>query len=136
MGEADTLRSEEALADFLSRFEGGFDEFIENLEFFVDEVPMPLSPESFDMDDERAFHDLNPKEMKAAARMIHQKLGVDTQDPDMLVRQYRSPSSPDPEAPGDSLVRVFRTNIDDMVLQEMNFRDETFQFMIGPDIDV
>ena len=135
MDQEPLSNSEKELEIFRETYRSSLPEFIENLSLLGD-TPLPPNPSSLDIDDVRDWEDLAVNKQQVLREELMRELGVDTKNPEQFVRQYISQESSMPTVPGDILVRVFKTNREDIFLQQLLFKDEEIRFMVGPDMDV
>lgn len=125
----------EKLEAFRINFEHGIDEMLELADFLFD-IPKPPDPYSMGFD-ERAIDELSDEEKAVAQQVIYQKFGL---TPDKLdearVRTYATQAPEDAKVLGEIRVEVFRTNREDISLQELTFQDGHKSWVIGPDQNI
>ena len=126
---------ERQLEAFRANFEHGLDEMLELADFLFD-IPKPPDPYSMGFD-ERAIDELNDEEKAAAQQVIYQKFGL---NPERLeesrIRIYTTQAPEDAKVPGEIKVETFKTNREDLFLQELTFQDGHKSWVIGPDQNI
>lgn len=120
---------------FRANFETGIDEMLEMADFLFDR-PKPPDPYSMGFD-ERAVDELSDEEKAVAQQVIYRKFGL---TPDKLdearVRTYATQAPEDAKVPGEIKAEMFRTNREDIFLQELTFQDGSKSWVIGPDQNI
>lgn len=117
--------------EFREAFGKGLDDLLNLLEVAGD-TPLPVDPSSMGVD-ERTFEELSEAEKKLAQGVIYERLGLDPDKlPEAKVRDYTTQA---PEQ-GEIQVTVFRTNNEELFLQELTFADGEKRYMLGPDQDI
>lgn len=120
---------------FKENFKNGLGDLLELLEISPD-APLPPDPYSLGFD-ERTFEDLDRQEKEAAQEILYQQLGLDPERlDDFKVREYISKAPDQARVPGKISVVVYRTNKEDVFLQELTFEDGEKRWVVGPDLDI
>lgn len=100
------------------------------------DIPRPIDPSSMGFD-VRTMGELTPIEKDVARQLVFQRLGI---DPNKLeeyrTRQYTTFPVEDVPAPGEIKAEVYRTNTEDIFLQELTFPDGEKRWLLGPDQDI
>ena len=135
MGEEETKNRLEVLEVFKAEFERGLQDLLDSAEVLLDR-PRPIDPFSMGFD-ERTMEELSLAEKEAARQIIYQVLDL---EPDRIeeakLRKYTTHLPEGDLVSGEIQVEVFRTNIEDIFLQELTFLDGGRRWLIGPDQDI
>ncbi|MBI2040453.1 hypothetical protein HYT18_05290 [Candidatus Microgenomates bacterium] len=133
--EENREEQEEQLETFRANFKYGIDEMLELADFLFD-IPKPLDPYSMGFD-ERAIDELSDEEKAVAKQVIYHKFGL---NPDRIdearIRTYTTKAAEDSKVPGEIKVDVFKTNQENLFLQELTFQDGHKSWVIGPDQNI
>ncbi len=126
---------EKQLEVFRANFEHGIDEMLELADFLFD-IPKPLDPYSMGFD-ERVIDELSDDEKAVAQQVIYQKFGLTPESlEEAKIKAYTTQAPDDAKIPGDIKVEIFRTNREDIFLQELTFQDGHKSWVIGPDQNI
>lgn len=123
------------LEEFGERYKNGLEDFLGLLEE-LDSLPIPPNPSSLDMNDDRDFEDLEPDELQKVKSILYKRLEVGENKIKSPIRNYESQASPEAKVPGMIKVSVLKTNMENVVLQEMIFSDGATRWVVGPDINI
>lgn len=125
----------ERLEAFSANFEHGIDEMLEMAEFLLDS-PKPLDPYSMGFD-ERTIDQLSAVEKTIAQQVIYQKFGLTTEKlEEARIKTYITQAPKDAKVPGEIKVEMFRTNKENIFLQELTFQNGDKSWVIGPDQNI
>lgn len=125
----------EKLETFRANFEHGIDEMIEMADFLFD-LPKPPDPYSMGFD-ERTIDQLGEDEKAIVQRVIYQKFGLTPEKlAETRIRSYSTQAPEDAKVPGEIKVEMFRTNKEDIFLQELIFQNGDKSWVIGPDQNI
>ncbi len=126
---------ERQLEVFRANFEHGIDEMLELADFLFD-IPKPPDPYSMGFD-ERAIDELTDDEKAVAEQVIYQKFGLNPERIDEArLRTYTTQAAEDAKVPGEIKVAMFKTNQENLFLQELTFQDGHKSWVIGPDQNI
>lgn len=143
MLDRDRENQEEALEAFRENFDAGLDELLDNAEIFLD-VPRPPDPNSMGFDD-RTLEELNTEELEVVRQTLYKKLEIDPGDPQRFkIRDYQTKTIAPLKRPSGIVippestinVSVYRTNREEVFLQELTFPDNDIRWALGPDQDI
>ena len=116
---------EKQLEVFKANFEHGIDEMLELADFLFD-IPKPPDPYSMGFD-----------EKAVAQQVIYQKFGLTPEIRDEArLRTYTTQAAEDAKVPGEIKVDMFKTNQENLFLQELTFQDGHKSWVIGPDQNI
>lgn len=126
---------EQQLEIFKANFEHDIDEMLELADFLFD-VPKPPDPYSMGFD-ERTIDELTNEEKVIAQEVIYQKFGLTPEGLNKArIKTYTTRASEEAKVPGEIKIEMFRTNREDIFLQELTFQDGHKSWVIGPDQNI
>ena len=137
MGYKDVTQGlkEKQLEIFRGDFELGIDEMLEMADFLFDN---PKAPDPYSMGfDERAIDELSDDEKAVAQQVIYQKFGLIPESlEEARIKAYSTQAPEDAKVPGEVKVEMFKTNQENLFLQELTFQDGHKSWVIGPDQNI